>query len=235
MIEMSYLKKILTSSKEIIITYLLSYFIILISCLIYTCLGHQDLTKFINTYCIYILLTYYLLTILYLFKKNYIKEKKLSIKKYFSLISIGISIACFMNMLIYKIIPPQETSTIALPIAFLSSGLIGPIYEEILFRYLFFNRLKKYFSKKKAILITTLIFALIHLSSIKIIYAFFLGLILTISYEKYQTILAPVLIHIFANSIVLFLNEYNTYILLLSIINLGLNIKQIAPKNRFQS
>ncbi|MCI6265967.1 MAG: CPBP family intramembrane metalloprotease [Erysipelotrichaceae bacterium] len=140
-----------------------------------------------------------------------------------------------MNMLIYKIIPLQETPTIALPIAFLSSGLIGPIYEEILFRYLFFNRLKKYFSKKKAILITTLIFALIHLSPIKIIYAFFLGLILTISYEKYQTILAPVLIHIFANSIVLFLNEYNTYILLLSIINLGLNIKQIAPKNRFQS
>ena len=99
------------------------------------------------------------------------------------------------------------------------------IYEEILFRYLLYNRLKSKYSIRKSILITTIIFALIHISSIKIIYAFILGLILNITYEKYHNIIAPILIHIAANTIVIFLYEYNTYILLLSIINLIISIK----------
>ena len=222
---MKLIKNILKSSKEIIITYLLSYLIIIISCLIYTILGHHNLDKFLNNTCSYILLLFYFLTIIYLLKKNYQKEPSLPIKNYFSLILLGTSIATLFNMIYFYFYLPPKSSTIPILLAIISSGIIGPIYEEILFRYLLYNRLKKHYSLHKSKLITTIIFALIHLNPIKIIYAFILGYILNINYEYHHNIIAPILIHISANIIVIFLFEYNTYILLLSIINLLVSIK----------
>lgn len=219
------MKYILKSSKEIIITYILNYIIIIITGLIYNALGYSNLEYLVNNIIPYILLIIYILTIIYLYKKNYIKEPKVPTKQYFPLILLGIALATLLNMIIFLIIPSSNQVTIPTFLAIISSGIIGPIYEEILFRYLLYNRLKKKYSIKKSILITTIIFALIHMSPIKIIYAFILGLILNIAYEKYRNIIVPILIHISANTIVIFLYEYNTFIFLLSIINLIISIK----------
>lgn len=219
------MKYIIKSSKEIFITYILNYIIIIITGLIYKALGYNNLEFLVNNIIPYILLIFYTLTIIYLYKKNYIEEQKLNNRKYFSLILLGISIAAFLNMIIFLLLPSTTKVTIPVYLSLISSGIIGPIYEEILFRYLLYNRLKSKYSIRKSILITTIIFALIHISSIKIIYAFILGLILNITYEKYHNIIAPILIHIVANTMVIFLYEYNTYILLLSIINLIISIK----------
>ena len=219
------MKYIIKSSKEIIITYILNYIIIIITGLIYNYLGYNNLEFLVNNIIPYILLIFYTLTIIYLYKKNYIKEHKLNNRKYFSLILLGISIAIFLNMIIFLLLPSTNKVAIPVYLSLISSGIIGPIYEEILFRYLLYNRLKSKYSIRKSILITTIIFALIHISSIKIIYAFILGLILNITYEKYHNIIAPILIHIVANTTVIFLYEYNTYIFLLSIINLIISIK----------
>lgn len=219
------MKYIIKSSKEIFITYILNYIIIIIIGLIYKALGYNNLEFLVNNIIPYILLIFYILAIIYLYKKNYIEEQKLNNRKYFSLILLGISIAIFLNMIIYLLVPSTTKVTIPVYLSLISSGIIGPIYEEILFRYLLYNRLKSKYSIRKSILITTIIFALIHISSIKIIYAFILGLILNITYEKYHNIKAPILIHIAANTIVIFLYEYNTYTLLLSIINLIISIK----------
>lgn len=218
------MKYIIKSSKEIFITYILNYIIIIITGLIYKALGYNNLEFLVNNIIPYILLIFYTLTIIYLYKKNYIKEHKLNKRKSFSLILLGISIAIFLNMIIFLLLPSTIKVTIPVYLSLISSGIIGPIYEEILFRYLLYNRLKSKYSIRKSILITTIIFALIHISPIKIIYAFILGLILNITYEKYHNIKAPILIHIAANTIVIFLYEYNTYILLLSIINLIISI-----------
>ena len=219
------MKYIIKSYKEIFITYILNYLIIIISGLIYNLLGYNNVDYFLNNIIPYILILFYILTIIYLYKKNHHQETNLPSKKYFPLILLGISLATFLNMLIFLINPPATISTISIPLAIISSGIIGPIYEEIIFRYILYNRLKKKYSVKKSIIITTTIFALIHLSPIKIIYAFLLGLILNIAYEKHQNILAPILIHIAANTIVIILYDYNTYILLLSLINLTISIK----------
>ena len=219
------MKYIIKSSKEIFITYILNYIIIIITGLIYKALGYNNLEFLVNNIIPYILLIFYTLTIIYLYKKNYIKEPELNKRKSFSLILLGISIATFLNMIIFLLLPSTTKVTIPVYLSLISSGIIGPIYEEILFRYLLYNRLKSKYSIRKSILITTIIFALIHISPIKIIYAFILGLILNITYEKYHNIKAPILIHIAANTIVIFLYEYNTYILLLSIINLIISIK----------
>ena len=224
------MKYILKSSKEIIITYILNYLIIIIAALIYNYLGYNNTEYFITSILPIILITFYILTIFYLYKKNYIKEKNLSIKEYFPLSILGISIATFLNMIIFKLILPTTSISLPIIVSVISTGIIGPIYEEILFRYVLYNRLKNKYSIKRSILITTIIFALIHLSPIKIAYAFILGLIINISYERHNNILAPILIHISANTIVIFLYEYNTYILLLSIICIMLSIMLNKPK-----
>lgn len=221
---MTQFKKIIFLTKEIVVTYLLGYIIIILACLLYTLLGYKDLTSFINTKCCYLILFYYIITIIYLYRHNKKQEPPLPSKQIFPLLYLGISLATVMNMLIFKIIIPTTSRTIPLPLALISSGLIGPIYEEILFRYILLNRLKLFHSKTKAILINTILFALMHLTPIKIIYAFILGLFLNISYEKHKNILAPILIHIAANSIVVFLTEYNPYILLLATINLIISL-----------
>ena len=223
------MKYISKSSKEIFITYILNYLIIIISCLIYNLLGYNNVDLFINNILPYIMILFYILTIIYLYLKNYKKENKLPLKQYYPLISLGISISVFLNMLIFLIIKPITTFSLPLLIPIISSGIIGPIYEEILFRYLLYYRLKNKYSIKKSLITTTTIFASIHIYPIKIIYAFLLGLFINIVYEKNKNILAPILIHIAANTIAIFLYEYNTYILLLSLINLIISIK-IASK-----
>ena len=210
--------------KEIIITYILSYLLIIISGFIYNILGYNDLNFFINNISIYLILIYYILTIIYLYNKNKQKEPKLLIKKYFPLISLGISTAITYNMIIFKFIPTIPTNSYSLLLLIISSGIIGPIFEEILFRYIFYNRLKKKYNVKKSILINSVIFALIHLEPIKMIYGLILGIILNIIYEKHKNIIAPILIHMSANIIVLFLNEYNFLILILAIINIIINL-----------
>ena len=66
---------IINSSKEIFITYILNYLIIIIAALIYNSLGYNNLEYFITNILPIILITFYILTIFYLYKKNYIKEK----------------------------------------------------------------------------------------------------------------------------------------------------------------
>lgn len=213
--------------KEIIITYILQYLIIFILCGIYTLLRYKNLTHFINTYCVMLLLIYYLIITIYLYQKNKIKESsfKPNIKNMYFLISTGISIAIILNMIIFKTTNNTNTRTISLPLAILSSGIIGPIYEELLFRYIFLNRLKMYYSTKKSILINTTLFAIIHQNPIQMLYAFFLGLIINLFYDKYKNIIAPTIVHISANIIVLFISGFNIYILLLSLLLFIITIK----------
>lgn len=207
--------------KEIIITYILSYIIIIISGIIYNILGYNDVTLFINNIAPIITIIYCIIIIIYLYKKNQIKESNLSLKNYFPLISLGISIAIIYNMIIFKFnTPTLNNNSISLTTLIISSGIIGPIYEEILFRYIFYNRLKAKYKVKKSIIINSIVFSIIHISPIKMIYAFILGIILNVYYEKYKNIKVPILIHIGANIIVLFLTEYNLIVLVLSIINL---------------
>ena len=211
--------------KEVLITYSLSYIIIIISALIYNLLGFNDVNIFLNNIYIYVILVYYIITIIYLYKKNKREESRIPIKKSFPLILIGLSIATIYNMIIYKFNPPLNIDKpISLIILIISSGVIGPIFEEIVFRYVYYNKLRKKYSPKKSILINSIVFSIIHINPLKMIYAFILGIILNNSYEKYKTIKAPILIHISANIIVLFLKDYKPIILIASFLLLILSI-----------
>lgn len=213
--------------KEIVVSYILAFLITVISSYLYILLGFSNLSNFVNNYLIYILLIYYIITIIYLYKKNKKKEKKTSTKIYLPLIMLGISISVIFNMIIFIFNPINTSPQTPLLLLILSTGIIGPIFEEILYRYIFYNRLKRKNNIKKSILINSIVFAISHLSIIKVIYAFLLGIVLNIYYEKYKNIKVPIIIHISGNLIALSLKEYNVFILILAIINLITTVKFI--------
>ena len=81
------------------------------------------------------------------------------------------------------------------------TGILGPILEEILFRGIVYNKLKKFNKNMKSIVLASLIFAFFHQTLVQVIYAFCLSFILIYVYEKYKTIKAPIIVHIVSNVI----------------------------------
>ena len=122
---------------------------------------------------------------------------------YLQLILIGIILSLIYNVFAYYFNFLLKTSLFDnnnnLIITLISTGLIGPIIEELMFRGIIYNELKNKYSNMKAILITTIFFAVIHMNIIQILYAFALGFILIYVYEKYKNIKAPIILHMASN------------------------------------
>ena len=218
--------------KEIIITYFFSYLILFISSFIYVKLGLGNMDQFLSGPFFVIMIVFYIIVISYLYTNNKKNESKLKIYKCFPIIYFGISISVFLNMIIFRITGTFNSINNNLLLFFVSSGIIGPIYEEILFRYILYNRLKSRYSEKKSFLVGLIIFSLIHLYPIKIIYAFILGFFFTYIYKKEKTIMAPILMHIGANSIVILLYKFNIDVFILSLINLIISSYLIFRANK---
>lgn len=201
---------------EIIITFLLNYIVVIIGGFVYVSLGWGSIRDFVQQPVMFLIFIYYLIVIFYLLKKNKRLESYFLSRDIFLCLFLGISLSVFFNMIIFKLYPVRPGNTSFLILQFILSGIIGPVYEELLFRYIFYNRLLKIFSKKISIFINILIFGLIHFSFIKSIYASVLGFFFIIVYEKKKNILAPIFVHIGANSVSLFLNQFDCNVLILS-------------------
>ena len=78
-------------------------------------------------------------------------------------------------------------------------GFLIPICEELLFRGLIYMRMRQYMQVNIAILVSALVFGIIHGNIIQMIYAFVMGMIFAWLYEKYGTLIAPAAAHIAAN------------------------------------
>lgn len=217
---MDYFKKFIYALKEIFIVYILEYIILFGSSITYTLLGGKNITNFVTNYIPYILVIFNIIIIFIIHKKYYKKEKKISTKRIIPLIMIGIFSATFMNMLIFKIGASGTPVNMNIILVILASGFIGPIMEELLFRYIYLNKLLKFNSENTSIMISTFVFAILHGNLYNIIYAFVIGLILSKIYLKYKNITASIIVHISANLIVILLTNYNTYILIISLIGL---------------
>ena len=113
-----------------------------------------------------------------------------------------------------------EQNTLGLPINtvgwyflnLLILGVIPAICEELLFRGIVFQGLKENFSKPISIVLSALMFALVHQSIQQFIYPFLLGLLLAFVFEKTNNLTYSILIHMFNNFTTLtltFLAELN--------------------------
>ena len=78
-------------------------------------------------------------------------------------------------------------------------GLITPIAEEILFRGIFFNYLKRFTKLKVAVIVSAFFFGAYHMNSVQGIYALLMGCLMAYAYEYFGDFKIPVLIHCMSN------------------------------------
>lgn len=78
-------------------------------------------------------------------------------------------------------------------------GIIIPIGEEILMRGLVYKRMTHLISKRRAMVISALIFGLMHGNLVQFLYATGIGILLAYLYERFDTIKAPIFAHMILN------------------------------------
>jgi len=132
------------------------------------------------------------------YKKFSIKSKKISYKP---ILLLGFTLPIIYNTIIYYLIPNNMFNKTNIIISLICSGFIGPIIEELLFRGIIYNELKKKYKIMTSILITSIVFALIHGNIITIFYTFGLSFLLIYVYEKDKNILSPIILHVICNTI----------------------------------
>ena len=82
---------------------------------------------------------------------------------------------------------------------FINICILAPIYEELLFRGILLRRFTLRWSPQKSIIISSIIFGIIHLNPINVVFAFALGCVLGYAYLKTKNIFVPMLLHSFSN------------------------------------
>lgn len=227
---MEYLKKLIKAMKDIVVVMVIQYSLIFGIGILYMILNGEDLMSFyINEG--YIILTFiYAILVMALLNRYREKEKSLPLKDYYGAVLFGISLACFLNMLIFKLGQSNEVVEVNKTLLFISSGILGPIMEELLFRKKLLTELLMFNNKYVSILLSSFIFSFLHNGMITMLYAFILGIAFGIIYIKYKNVKLTIFMHMAANIIVIYLTRYNTLILILSIIGLLISYLIINKK-----
>lgn len=78
-------------------------------------------------------------------------------------------------------------------------GIISPFAEEAVFRGLIYNRMKRCFSYRIALIFSSLLFGFYHGNTVQAVYGILLGMLIAYTYEQYKSFAAPVLFHGVAN------------------------------------
>ncbi len=86
-------------------------------------------------------------------------------------------------------------------------GILAPTVEELIFRGLMYTQMTEYMKKKYAVIMAALLFGLYHGNFLQAVYAFALGLLMIYVYERFHTLLAPILFHIGANVFGILMSE----------------------------
>lgn len=144
-------------------------------------------------------------------KKNLLKEvecRKIAKEGILPIVVTGFSMNIVLSMVIGYFPWPQgwmeaymENSSIidGSLMSWLTAVVMAPLLEEIVFRGLVYTRLKKGMPAIAAAIVASLAFGLCHTGIIWVIYATALGLVMTWIFEKYQSLLANILFHLFFN------------------------------------
>lgn len=105
----------------------------------------------------------------------------------------------------------QALYSISIPLQIIGLGVIVPIFEELLYRGVIYNRLKVNHTKYFAIVISAIIFGTMHGNLVQMIYAFVLGMVFAWLYEVYKSMWAPILAHMCMNLTSVFLSQTNIF------------------------
>ncbi len=132
---------------------------------------------------------------------------------------LGVSAALFFNMLFvltgivrasaeYSKVADRQFS-LGLPLGILIYGLITPLTEEIVFRGIVYNRMRRDYGLIMALTMSALIFGLYHGNIVQAAYGFILGLLIAWAYERYGSFVIPYIIHASANTVIYVYSRIN--------------------------
>lgn len=93
-------------------------------------------------------------------------------------------------------------------ISALSTMIFAPIAEEVIFRGLVYTRLRRAIPAALACVLSSLLFGVLHGQLLWIAYAFVMGVVLTIVFERTGTLWANIIVHITFNLAGSYLVQY---------------------------
>ncbi|MBD2462706.1 CPBP family intramembrane metalloprotease [Oscillatoria sp. FACHB-1407] len=94
----------------------------------------------------------------------------------------------------------EEADPLSLGIFFFTAAIAAPLFEETLFRGFLLPSLTRYVSVPGAIAISSVIFAIAHLSLSEVVPLAVLGCVLGVVYTRSRSLLSPMLLHSLWNS-----------------------------------
>lgn len=85
------------------------------------------------------------------------------------------------------------------PVGLFLYGIVSPLAEEIVFRGILYNRMKKIFSTALSLVLSALLFGFYHGNIVQASYGFLMGMLIAYTYEKCGGFLYAFLFHAAAN------------------------------------
>ena len=208
----------------------------------------ESLNKFIDSKLLLISIISFVifLPIFYLLYKKYKKDRKSNY--YIESIGYGITIPVIFNITLYNInsiirfTNRYDSNTIPIVVSIICTAILGPILEEILFRGIVYNKLKEFNKNMTAIILCSIIFGVFHFDIVNSIYAFGVSFMFIYLYEKYNTLYAPILMHVILNlSTILIvklnllnISTVNIILLIVSTLVLILISKRYIGRNKYE-
>ncbi|NDV57692.1 CPBP family intramembrane glutamic endopeptidase [Bacteroides sp. 519] len=158
-----------------------------------------------------------LFTTFYLFKCRYISKEKVTWSPISVIYLILTAVICLASITLLDFVLSymqwlpnilEETfSTLQAGwLGILCIAILGPILEELLFRGAITKVLLQKYNPTKAIILSALIFGIIHINPIQVVSAFLMGLLLGWIYYKTASLIPCILIHIINNSLSVYLS-----------------------------
>ena len=89
----------------------------------------------------------------------------------------------------------------------IGSALITPFLEELLHRGVVFGRLRRRMDMWPAVIVSALVFAVLHFNIVQFIYAFLLGIVFALFVEKTGKLYLAIFAHVVANGIAVIRTE----------------------------
>lgn len=142
-------------------------------------------------------------------KEQTVKERETSITAWSVLVVMAVALCVSLNALIgfsgldkFSQKYQQVAETLysgGVLLELLTVGILGPVCEELIFRGLMFQRLCGYVKPVIAVLVSALMFGVYHGNIVQGVYAFVLGTVMALCYLRFQTLWAPIVIHVVAN------------------------------------
>lgn len=87
------------------------------------------------------------------------------------------------------------------------SALVTPILEELLHRGVVFGRLRRRMGMWSAVILSALVFAILHFNIVQFVYAFLLGIVFALFVEKTGQLYPAIIAHIVANGLAVIRTE----------------------------